>query len=93
MAQTVKNLPAMQGTCVQSLGGEDPLEKGMAAHSSILAWSILGMWTGMLQSTGSQRAGHDSSDLIQLSQTPNPSFYFPENHKSVYYVCESVSVL
>ena len=36
----VKNLPAMQETCVQSLGREDPLEKGMATHSSILAWRI-----------------------------------------------------
>ena len=36
----VKNLPAMQGTCVQSLGQEDPLEKGMATHPSILAWEI-----------------------------------------------------
>ena len=43
MAQTVKNLPAMQDTCVQSLGREDPLEKGMATQSSILAWEIL--WT------------------------------------------------
>ena len=38
MAQIVKNLPAMQKTGVQSLGREDPLEKGMATHSSILAW-------------------------------------------------------
>ena len=47
-------------TCVQSLGLEDPLEKGMATHSSILAWRIL--WTeepGGLQSMGSQRVGHD----------------------------------
>ena len=40
MAQAVKNLPAIQGTQVQSLGQEDPLEKGMATHSSILAWRI-----------------------------------------------------
>ena len=40
MAQTLKNLPAMQETQVQSLGQEDPLEKGMATHSSILAWRI-----------------------------------------------------
>ena len=40
MAQMVKNMPAMQETWVQSLGPEDPLEKGMATHSSILAWSI-----------------------------------------------------
>ena len=56
MAQTVKNLPAMQETRVQSLGWEDPLEKGRAIHSSILAWRI--PWIeepGRLQSTGSQR--------------------------------------
>ena len=41
MAQTVKNLPAMQETWIHSLGGEDPLEKGMATHSSIVAWRIL----------------------------------------------------
>ena len=40
MAQTVKNLPAMQETRVQSLGQKDPLEKGMATHSSIVAWRI-----------------------------------------------------
>ena len=43
MAQTIKNLPAVQDTGVQSLGWEDPLEKGMATHSSILAWRI--PWT------------------------------------------------
>ena len=60
MAQTLKNPPAMQETWVQSLGREDPLEKEMATHSSILAWRI--PWTeepGGLQSTGSQRIGHD----------------------------------
>ena len=59
VAQMVKNLPAIQGTQVQSLGQEDPLEKGMATHSNILAWRI--PWTeepGGLQSTGSQRVGH-----------------------------------
>ena len=40
MAQTINNLPAMQETQVQSLGGEDPMEKGMVTHSSILAWEI-----------------------------------------------------
>ena len=56
----VKNLPAMQETQVQSLGQEDPLEKGMAIYSSILAWRI--SWTeetGRLQSMGSQSFGHD----------------------------------
>ena len=60
MAQTVKNLPAMQETHVQSLGREDALEKGMATHSSILAWEI--PWTvepGGLQSMGLQRVEHD----------------------------------
>ena len=56
MAQTVKNLPAMWETWVQSLGQEGPLEKGMATHSSILAWRI--PWTeepNIVQSMGSQR--------------------------------------
>ena len=60
MAQMVKNLPAMQETWVRSLGWEDPLEKGMATHSTILAWRI--PWTeepGELQSMGLQRAGQD----------------------------------
>ena len=55
MAHMVKNLPAMQETQVQSLGLEDPLEKGMAIHSSVLAWEI--PWTeepGGLPSMGSQ---------------------------------------
>ena len=57
----VKNLPAMWETQVQSLGGEDHLEKGMDTHSSILAWRI--PWTeepGKLQSMGSQSVRHDS---------------------------------
>ena len=53
VAQLVKNPPAMQETWVRSLGWEDPLEKGMAAHSSILAWRI--PWTGGLQSMELQR--------------------------------------
>ena len=60
VAQRVKNLPAMQETWVQSLGWEDPLQKEMATHSSILAWEI--PWTeepGRLQSLGLQRVGHD----------------------------------
>ena len=59
MAPTVKNLPARHETRVQSLGWEDPLEKEMATHSSILAWEI--PWTeepGRLQSMGSQRVGN-----------------------------------
>ena len=56
----MKNLPAMPETWVLSLGREDPLEKGMATHSIILAWRI--PWTeepGSLQSIGSQRVGHN----------------------------------
>ena len=59
MAHTVKNLPAMQETQVQSLGQEDPLEKEMATHCTILAWTI--PWTkkepGGLQSMESQSVG------------------------------------
>ena len=61
MVQWVKNWPAVQETQIQSLGWEDPLEKRMATHFSILAWRI--PWTeecGGLQSMGSQRAGHDN---------------------------------
>ena len=60
MAQTVKRLSVMQETWVQSLGWEDPLEKVMVAHSSILAWKI--PWTaepGRVPSIESQRVGHD----------------------------------
>ena len=56
----VKNPPAMQETGIRSLGQEDPLEEGMATHSSILAWRI--PWTeelGGLQSMGSQKVRHD----------------------------------
>ena len=60
MVQTIKNLPAMQETQVRSLGWEDPLEKEMATHSSILAWRIPRTEEpGGLQSVGSQRVGHD----------------------------------
>ena len=60
MAQTVKRLPTMQETWVQSLGWEDPLEKEMATHSSSLAWRIPWMEeSGRLQPMGSQRVGHD----------------------------------
>ena len=55
VTQLVKNLPAMRETWVLSLGWEDPLDKGKATHSSILAWRI----PGTLQSTRLQRVGHD----------------------------------
>ena len=56
----VKNLPAMQETPVRLLGPEDPLEEGMAIHSSVLAWRIPGTGEpGGLPSMGSRRVGHD----------------------------------
>ena len=72
VAQTVKNLPTMKETCVQSLGREDPLDKGMTTHSStthlsILAWRI--PWReepGGLQSMGSQRVRHDWATNTQV---------------------------
>ena len=66
--QMVKNLPAMPETWVLSQGWEDPLKKGMATHSSILAWIIL--WTeepGRLQSMGSQRVRHDWATFIHFT--------------------------
>ena len=60
VAQLVKILPAVQETQVQSLGWEDPLEREMATHSSILAWKISRTEEpGVLQSMGSQRVRHD----------------------------------
>mgnify|MGYP006996379768 CR=1 FL=1 len=62
MAQTLKNVPAMQETRVRSLSWEDALEKRMETHSSILAWRI--PWTeepGVLQSVGSQRVRRDGA--------------------------------
>ena len=60
VVQMVKNLPTVQETQVQSLGQEDPLEKGMASHSNILVWE--NPWTedpGEIQFMGSQRVGHN----------------------------------
>ena len=60
MAQRLKHLPPMWETQVQALGQEDPLEKEMATHSSILAWRIPGTEEpGRLESMGSQRVGQD----------------------------------
>ena len=68
VAQMVKNFPAVQETQVRSLGQEDPLEKGMATDSSILAWRI--PWTeepSRLKSMRSQRVGHNRSNLAPPS--------------------------
>ena len=67
VAQRVKHLPAMQETCVRSLGQEDPLEKEMVTHSSILAWKI--PWTGelgKLQCMRSQRVRHNWATSLSL---------------------------
>ena len=73
MAQLVKNLPKMQETWVQSLDWKDPLEKGKAAHSSILAWRI--PWT--LQSMGSWRVGYDWATSTFAFLCTHCSFLFP----------------
>ena len=76
----VKNLPSMQETWVQSPSQEDPLEQGMATHSSFLAWRIL--WTeepDRLQSTGSQRVGHDWSDSTAAVCLWRPTRSFTTN--------------
>ena len=62
VAQTVTKLPLMQETQVQSLGWEDPLEKGMATHSSILAWRIL---HGQRSPVGYSPWGHKESDMTE----------------------------
>ena len=82
VAQTVKNLPAMQETWVRSLGRENPLEKEMATHSSTLAWKIPWMEEpGMLQYMGSQRVGHDWINLAWGQsgpcETELPYYYLP----------------
>ena len=69
VVQMVKNPPEVQETCIQSLDWEDPLEEGMATHSSILAWRI--PWTeqpGGLQSTGSQSRTQLSKSLCCVAE-------------------------
>ena len=86
VAQTVKNLPAMRETWVQFLGWEDPLEEGMATHSSILAWRI--PWTeepGGLQFMGLQRVRHN----LMNEQSQQISYFY---HASSGYVCVCVCV-
>ena len=81
LAQRLKRLPPMQETQVQSLGREDPLEKEMAIHSSILAWKI--PWTekpSRLQSTGSQRVGHNWATSPHLTLSfANKTYDFPSS--------------
>ena len=77
VAQLVKNLPAMRETWVWSLGWEDPLEKGRATHSSILAWRI--PW--ILYSMGSQRVGHDWATFTLKIVMAEKNWY---GHKSTF---------
>ena len=72
MGQLVKNLPVMQETQVWFLGWEDPLEKRIATHSSILAWKISWMEPGRLQSMGSQRVGHDWASSLHFTSPASP---------------------
>ena len=102
----IKNLPTMWEIWIWSLGWEDPLEKSMANHSSILAWRI--PWTeetGGLQSLGSERVRHywmtNAFTFTCTSSSPSPvlptlSLPTPNssgNHQCVTCICESVSVL
>ena len=86
MAQLVKNLPAVQKTQVQSLGWEDPLEKGMETHFSILAWRI--PWTeepGVLQSVKLLRVRHDAA----TRHTYNVLVSAVQQSESMIYTCIS----
>ena len=79
VAQRLKRLPPMWETRVRPVGWEDPLEKDMAAHSSTLAWRI--PWTeepGRLQSTGSQRVGHDWATSLHFTSVLTQAFPSPE---------------
>ena len=80
----VKNMPANTGDRVQSLGWEDPLEKEMATHSSILAWRI--PWTeepGRLQSLGSQRVRHDRATNTHTHTHTYKFYWFCFSQKSI----------
>ena len=78
----IKKIPAMWETWVRFLGWEDPLEKGKATHSSILAWRI--PWTeepGGLQSVGSQRVRHNWATFIFIFLPNNEDFSLNIKHK------------
>ena len=102
VALTVENLPAIQETWVQFLGQEDPLEKGVTTHSSILAWRI--PWTeepGRLQSIGSQKVGHDratntftsSSDHMRSVTQSCPTLCDPRKTYLQYILQKNVYII
>ena len=81
VAHKVKNLPAVRETWVRSLGWEDPLEEGMATHSSVLAWRV--PWTelpGGLQAMRSHRVGHDCA----TKHTAHTGYY--QAHMMIFYL-------
>ena len=87
--QRLKHLPPMWETWIRSLGWEDPLEKEMVTHSSILAWRI--PWTekpGRLQSTGSQRVGHDWATSFSFSHSSKVMFKILQARLQQYVNCE-----
>ena len=86
----VKNPPAMQEIQLQFLGGEDPLEKGMATHSSLLAWRI--PWTeepGGLQSMGLQRVGHDWMTDTHITSTQSSLSWLVWNLNEGFYLAKT----
>ena len=92
MAHMVKNLSAMQETQVRSLGQEDPLEKEMAAHSSILAWII--PWTeepGGLQLMGSQESDMTKATSVQFSRSVVSDSLGPRESQQARPPCPSPS--
>ena len=99
VAQTVKNLPTVWETWVQTLGQEDPLEKGTATHSSILAWEL--PWTeepSRLQPMGSQRVGHDWATNIftftfQIIWSSKPNYEFESDSQFVAETRKALGVL
>ena len=94
MTQRLKCLPVMQETWVRSLGWEDPLEKEMAIHSSILAWRI--PWTeepGGLQSTGSQRVRHHGATKHTAQHKVYVSFQRLKDQLRIYRVAEGLNMV
>ena len=98
LALTIKNLPAIQETWIQFLGGEDSLEKGMVTHSNILAWRIL--WTekpNRLQSMGSQESNMTEQLILSLFSYivfySRILAYFSYSLYPVYFIHEFCSLL